>query len=88
MNKDFLPIIKIDGIPLCPEVETRRCYSYCNLAEVIHYFSSLPNSQVIFAVNEACQYCSMICQILCSVTTLFLCYGRHVKESVVDVEMA
>lgn len=87
MNNDFLPIIKTDSIPPRPEVET-RCYTYCNLAEVTNCCSSLPNSQVVFVVSEACRHCSMRCQSLCCVNTLFLCYGKYVKETVIDLEMA
>lgn len=82
MNNDFLLIIKTDGIPLCPVVET-RCYTYCNLAEVTNCCSSLPNSQVVFVVSEAFRYCSIRHQSLCWVKTP--CYGKHVKETVLDL---
>lgn len=35
-----------DGIPLCPEVDTKY-YAHCNIAETPNHFSSLPNRRIL-----------------------------------------
>lgn len=47
----------------------------------------LTNSQVIFAVNETCKYCSIMYWSLCCAKTQFQCHGKCVKGAVVDLEM-